>query len=424
MSEFAFPSQFTINEMTIDDEDISAIFTGLEIFENIFIPAVSGSITFLDTDGAGFVENYDIEFNERFKFSITSATDETIEFDGFLNGLRAETTKGNKKVYTADFSTKELRENEKKFICKKFDETPEAVVSTMINEIGGQLNSSVGSQGQSMTFVASRWKPLKVINYVLQRGVAGDSRATNKQSGIPQDEKAAGESGFLCWQTIGVDNEYRFCSVSELMEGAYDTHEDFQNRLANRGVPMDEAQKMIVDFNFKQCGDIQTKMRSGAFHSILVSFDLDTGMYKEYVYDGREGDTMSEKQKLIADRPTRVLMKPFQNEKFSNDCSKSAPNSGDQSRLAMLQGIGRQNTFNDQTGNVTLYPNFGFHAGDIFDCKINKIDSGDSDGTENTKHSGKYVIKQVGHHFSMEGHAHTRITTIRSSKQQDETTSN
>ncbi len=425
MSEFSYPSQFSIDEISIDGEDITAIFSNIEIFENIFIPAVSGSITFLDTDGGGFVEEQEIEFNEPFKFSITSSADETLEFEGFLNGLRAESTKAGKKVYTADFSTKELRENEKKFICKKFEETPSGVISTMIQEIGGQLNSSVGSEGQSMTFVASRWKPLKVINYVLQRGTTGDSQATNKQTGQPSEEKAQGQSGFLCWQTIGVGNEYRFCSVSELLDGAYDTHEDFETKIANRELSMEDANKIIVDYDFKQCGDIQTKMRSGAFHSTLISFDLDTGSYSEYIYDGRDGDTMTEKQKKIADKPTRIMMKPFTNEKFSNECSKSSPNTGDQSRLSMLQGVGRQNTFNDQTGHCTLYPHFNIHAGDIFDCKINKIQVGDeTNSPENTKHSGKYVVKQVGHHFNAEGMAYTRITTIRASNQKDEASSN
>ena len=70
MSNFGFPTQYRMKELMIDGEDISALFANLEIFENIFIPAVSGSVTFLDLDGAGFVEEYEIEFNEPFSFSI------------------------------------------------------------------------------------------------------------------------------------------------------------------------------------------------------------------------------------------------------------------------------------------------------------------------------------------------------------------
>lgn len=422
MSEqFQYPTQFEIGEVSIGGEDISALFLNVDIFENIFIPAVSGSITFMDVDGAGFVEDNQIEFNEPIKLSFTSANDKTFEFEGVLNGLQSEATKQGKKVYTVDFCTKELRANEMKFICKRFEETPRAVVEKMVQEVEGTLNSS-GAQGQKMEFVASRWKPLKVINYVLQRGVSGDSSVTSSESGRPTKETASGTSGFLCWQTLGENNEFRFCTVDELLDGAFETHEDFEQKLANINQSMDESMKSIVDFDFQTCGDIQTKMRSGAFHSILVSFDLDTGEYKEVIYDGREGDTMSEKQKEIVTKPTRVIMKPFQNEKFSQKCSKSAANTGDQSRLSMAQGIGRQNTFNDQTGHVTLYPNFQMKAGDLITLKINKIESSDSDGSENRKHSGKYVIKQVGHHFNSSGEAYTRITTLRSSKEVDEMT--
>ena len=52
MSNFGFPTQFRMKELMIDGEDISALFAKLEIFENIFIPAVSGSVSFLDLVGS------------------------------------------------------------------------------------------------------------------------------------------------------------------------------------------------------------------------------------------------------------------------------------------------------------------------------------------------------------------------------------
>ena len=41
------------------------------------------------------------------------------------------------------------------------------------------------------------------------------------------------------------------------------------------------------------------------------------------------------------------------------------------------------------------------------------------------KHSGKYICSEVAHHFSsVTSHAYTRVSVIRSTKQQDDSSSN
>ena len=68
MSNFTYPTQFKMNYLKVDGVDIMGLFLSLEIFENIFIPAVSGSLQFMDTDGGGFVDDNQIEFNEEIEF--------------------------------------------------------------------------------------------------------------------------------------------------------------------------------------------------------------------------------------------------------------------------------------------------------------------------------------------------------------------
>ena len=51
----------------------------------------------------------------------------------------------------------------------------------------------------------------------------------------------------------------------------------------------------VISYDFKVMGDMQTKLRSGAFKSTVISFDIDKGHYKEYTYENTEG--MTEKQK-------------------------------------------------------------------------------------------------------------------------------
>lgn len=422
MSNFTYPTQFKMNYLKVDGVDIMGLFLSLEIFENIFIPAVSGSLQFMDTDGGGFVDDNQIEFNEEIEFSIMNATEETMVFKGVLNGVASEMSNKNQKIYTVDFITKEMRKNDMTFVSEKIQDTPQNVVIDMVERMEGKLNTT-GSDGKKMEFVAGRWKPLHIIKHVLTHGVSNNSDATN--SGKNTDETARGTTGFLCWQTIGTQNEYRFCTVDELLEGSFEEHGKYKMQMNMRGDGIEHGKMSILEYNFKDMGDIQTKMKSGAFRCQLVSFDMDTGLYKEYEYDGSQEDNiMTDKQKEIVTGPTRIMMVPFTNDRFSKDCQASPDNTGDQSREYIAQNNARQNTFNDQTGNFTLYPQFKIHAGDIIDVKINKIKSGENkNGTEeNQKHSGKYVVKQVGHHFTVDNRAYTKVTTIRSTFQQDKQT--
>ena len=417
-----FPTQFKIDNITIGETDIMGLYSSIELYENIFIPLVTGSIYFVDADSSGFVDENKIEFNENFKFTIVNARDERMNFVGVLNGLAGIQTKGNKKHYKVDFVSKEMRENDQIFVSKKLKGTPVDLMQEMIEEIKGEIDE-VSSPGKQMEFNAGRWKPLHVVKYILSRGVSDNAKATNKEK--QREEKAQGTSGFLCWQVIGDgSNKYRITTVDKLIKGAFGTHETFNFELGMRGGDNEEDMQKIVEYDFNEMGDIQTKMKSGAFRSTVVSFDMDTGLYKEYEFDGSEEENlMTDKQKEIVKKPTRIMCKPYSNDLFGKGCQKEADNTGDQSREYLAQGISRQNTFNDQTGYVTLYPQFKIHAGDLIQLKINKVLTGDTKGnSENEKHSGKYVVKQIGHHFSADGRAYSKITTIRSSIQADKQT--
>ena len=62
-------------------------------------------------------------------------------------------------------------------------------------------------------------------------------------------------------------------------------------------------------------------------------------------------------------------------------------------------------------------------AGDRFNCKLNKIKGERSQGDPDKKHSGRYIVQAVGHHIYADGKAYTRIKTIRSTIQQNESSS-
>ena len=424
MSDITRPQQFQMSEVMIDGKNVKGIYKSIEIFENIYLSAVTGSISILDTDGGGFIEDNEIEFNEDFSFTATgSGENNEIKFKGVLNGLRSEMTKDSKRLYIIDFTTQELRNNEQSFISKKFDnESPEDIIKYCLETKCEAKNVDIkGIQGKPMQLVGSRRKPFWIIKYVLTHGVikseAGDGQSTQKKG-----KELKGDTGFLCWQVMDESggNSYRGTSLKDLRGGnSYETHEGYGNTLMNKSKSMDEMRKNIVDFNFQTMGDVQSKMRSGGLCSKHVSFDMDTGQYKEFTH--RAEDQMTEKQKKIFKKPSRVMMQMYVNEGQQAGCSKAQANKNDQSRDYVTQNNASQNAFNDQSGTITLYNSFGIHAGDTIDVKMNKVKSSESNGMKHKKHSGKYVVKQVCHSLTSGGEeGYTSLTLLRSTNSEEQ----
>lgn len=423
-SDFSNPTQFKVDTFEIDGVDVVGLFMTLSIYENIFSPVITGNITIFDTDGSGFVEDNEIEFLEEFKFSFKNAKEETIEFEGVLNGLTNKIIKDSKKVYNVDFTSKSVRQNESKFITKAYkSKKPEEIVREMITVVKGQEDKIDGT-GLPMTFSAARKRPTEVIKYVLTHGVTSgqDSPSTQEQEGS-QEGETKGTTGFLCWETL---DGYRFADVQSLRKGESGGTDagEFRYQLQNKNLSMDEVMKGVIDYDFKRIGDFQSKLRSGAFKNTVITFDVDKGEYVELEY--KDDKNMSEKQKKAledaGDTPTRVMTRMFSNERFENSCEKAQKEKWDQSKQFLAQNQVSQNTFDDQCGTFTLPPQLTVRAGDSMKIRIPKVESEKGQGLDE-KHSGKYIIRQVGHHFFADGRAYTKLTTIRSTTQQDDKTS-
>ncbi len=421
-SNFGNPTQFEITSITIDGENVAGIFFSISVFEDIYRPCVTGNIILMDSDGStdegSFIEKNEIEFIEPIEFEFKNASGNTLKFEGVLNGLRNEYIKSGLKYYTVDFTSNAVRANEQKFVVKSFRDTaPEQIVAEMVELVGGQLDSN--TSGKPMQYIGSRKRPLDIVKYVCTHGLSQDTEATEQEDTL--EEEAKGSTGFLCWETL---EGFNFESINDILKGTVGTqHTGYKTILANSGVGMSELMKSIVKVDFNQIGDFQTKLRSGAFGGKNISFDMDSGVYKEYKFYNK--DSMTEKQKKAFPEGSfsRFFSKPNDNQKFTNECERAQPLHGDQSRAYLNQNAGRQNTFSDQSGYFTLYPTFSMKAGDSFECQLNKIKGEKSQGDPDKKHSGKYVIQAVGHHLFSDGKAYTRIKTIRSTVQQDDTSS-
>ena len=414
--DFDLPTQYKLDKIDIDGKDVRSLFVKFALYENIYIPAITGNIQLLDTDGAGFIEENEIEFVEDLEVSFTNSLGDVLQFKGKLNGLKGEMVKESKRLYSIDFASKHARKNESTFVTKRFKNVnPEDVVEEMLKDKIGADKIDIKAQGTPMNFLGSRRKPFDVIKYVLTHGVTTNSKYSEGQD---KEGKAEGTTGFLCWETL---KGYRFASIDQLIKGeAGEQHEGFKKQLQNNNLPMDKVMKGVIDYHFPRIGNLQDKLRSGALNNTGVYLDLDKGEYKEINYFDQEN--MTEKEKEIATSFTRVMWKPISNERHNNECEKAQADTGDQTKKQLQQNVARQNTFDDQQGEFTLPPRFDINAGDTIEFKLGRVESKREAGYDE-KHSGTYCIKSLAHHIFGKGEAYTKIATVRTNKQQDDASS-
>lgn len=423
-SDFGYPTQYQTQEIEIDGVSVIGLFLSLSIYENIFSPVITGNIQIFETDSAKFVEDNNIEFIEEIKFSFKNANDDLLEFEGHLNGLTNKMIKDSKKIYNIDFTSKAVRKNEANFISKSYrDERPESIVREMMETLEGEEDKFDG-KGLPMSFTSSRRRPTDVIRYVLTHGItSGQDKPSTSESEGSQEGETKGTTGFLFWETL---DGYRFTDVQSLRKGESGGNDagEFRYQLQNKSLSMEESMVGVIDYDFKRIGDFQSKLRSGAFKNKVITFDVDTGNYIEFDYNDDKNMTEKQKEALkeAGDEASRVMCRIFSNERLENSCEIAQKEKHDQSKQFLAQNQVSQNTFDDQCGSFTLPPQFTVRAGDSMKIRIPKVESEKGQGIDE-KHSGKYIIRQVGHHVFADGRAFTKLTTIRSTVQQDDKTS-
>lgn len=415
---FSLSTQYEIGLIEIDGIDIVGFFEQIQVHEHLYSPVITGTIVMLDTTAGAFIEKNDIEGNEDIQFEFKSAKDETLKFKGKLNGLRNKVADTNRIMYTFDFTSEQVRKNEASFCPKAYkNQSPESIVQEIVErKLEGTIEKFTG-RGRPMTFIGGNKRPVEIIKYVVKHGISQEGQS----SSTPDREKrgeVSGTTGFLCWQTL---DGYRFASVDDVLNArGGDDKGEYTYRIQNASLTLQESTESIIMYDFKQMGDFQSKLRSGAFKHKQVNFNMDTGEYSEKNYDGSK--LMSPKQQAQVDGKTRIVSTTTSNERHELSCQTAQEYQWDQTNLALSQNIARQNTFDDQHGDFTLSAQFTIKAGDFFEAKIPKFKNEGDSGYEKVT-SGRYIVKAVTHHINSNGAAYTKVTTVRSTKQQDDNTS-
>ena len=172
-------------------------------------------------------------------------------------------------------------------------------------------------------------------------------------------------------------------------------------------------------------GDFQARERAGAWRTLNIYMDMDTGKYMELLMNADGMYTAKQDDAMMGVDYTSINWKMVSNQVFydtAQSCKPAGDDVNDQTRRYLAQNQVNQNTFDDQTGQFILSPQFEMHAGDTFTARIPKVES-EGSGGEDEMTTGRYVAKQVAHHIGADDTAYTKVASVRTTIQRDDASS-
>jgi len=410
MAEYNTPSGFSIKDVIVDGNSIKTMCAHIAIFENIYTPSISCSVVVGDTHAINWLENYNVQGGEDVEITLEDSFNNSMKFVGYLNGVRNRVASQSQFAYTLDIMDKGVKYNEQNFITKRFKfATPEDVVIDCLRKIKEHKIDFIDMGGVPMNFIASRWKPFQTIEYALIHGL-------RNSSGTGEGE---GSGGFFFWAT---HKGYRGCPISFITNGKVGKdHGRYYYRLAKvDDTSFEEKQKSILSYSFVKLGDMFEKLRMGSYSNTQIVFNVDTGEYKEIKYT--DDSQISKKHKDWFEGSTRYFTTVYANERFNDACKTAPTDQYDHSTKTLQQGIVSNGLFHDKVGEILIPLNFAISAGDRLELVFPKTKQ-EGYATEDSKFSGNYSVVAVGHHVAITGEAYSKLSILRSEKQQDAKTS-
>ena len=299
-------------------------------------------------------------------------------------------SESQRESFMLNLVSREAISNETTRVFKKYSAKISTSVETILKDVLATETDryEVDDTSNDYQFIGNLRKPFTILVWLASKSVLDKSGDTT--------------AGFLFYQT---QDGFRFKSIdnltkqkskatytyTEINESSTETNNDF--RILNYGV--DKNQNLLE------------KLRLGTYSSVRVTFDPYNFECKQaqFKFDESGIDKLGNKvelpqisedsEKTLSDIPSRVFSQVVDRGTFEPDVSttENADPTKYQAQSAM-----RYNVMVTQLLSIIVPCNTDLRAGDIITCKFPKISREDSERFD-SETSGKYIIKELCHHF-------------------------
>lgn len=401
-----FPGQVIVDEISITTsngfvQNITNQVAGVQIFEDMFSPFITGNLVILDAlDIKGLFPFVGEEFvTLKIRTPSFTGSNRVINSKFYIYKHTDEAQVNNAtKAYRLHFISIEAIVDLNKKMSIGFEGAPSSIVESILTKPFGlqtDKNINVEPTPNGIKFVSNFWNPIKAIKYVCERSI-----------------NAAGSPSYLFFENR---NGLNFISLDTLYKAPV-MHSFFSDNLkrafredGSNWSNVEEQYKNILQINIPEGFDYMNMISSGAFASKQISFDTVSKKYNVRNYDMISAfpkeyhmnpySIASDSSIRRASSMIEYVPKMFGNFNNFGDVSSSKYSLQRNSIIKRLDNnrlevtvYGRTDYTVGQKVNVTLYKDQPIYSTESNDDILDRLNS------------GNYIITAINHIISRANH--------------------
>jgi hypothetical protein len=451
-----YASSFQIKSVVIyrvksnQSYDITDLVQRFDYFESITSPVISGTLVMVDS-GANLISSLPIQGTERIQVSLIGPDNQQYDYDMRVYKIGSRFGAERFQTYTLGLISTEGLLNEGIRVTKTLKGRPNTIVKTLLKDyLKTDKNLEEETTKFNIIFNPGKKSPFSIINSIQSKSVANSSTSKvteNKESKTTTSSNQSvsalkpvdssdyssvdGSAGYFFFEN---KDGYVFKSIDTLCAGVNSAGTYFQEPIDVNSPP----DRKILSIDFLNEIDVLSKLRTGAFSSVICYYNFSTGAYEEYVYSlDKSYQSMkhlgSQKglpygQKELSKYPTRVMSMILDHETWydgekvaspeEKDGGNGATQFPDYQKFYMAQSISRLNSLTNQKVQIKLNGAPAIKVGDVIDIMIpNQVTQQQKIVQKyDPEHSGTYLISEVNHVFNpKQRRCFTFLTLIRDS---------
>jgi hypothetical protein len=413
--------------------DIAAGSIIVDYYEDIFSPTITAKIRVVNTgntiapannpDGErqSIYNGLPLRGGERVSMKIAgnSSTNPGLDFSKnpndylYVSSITDVISETNKESFTLNLVSREAITNETTRVMGKFPTglpIDQSVTKILKENLKANKIGTIDQTSNKYGFIGNMKKPFTVLIWLASKGVPVTS--------------GDGTAGFVFYQT---QDGFQFRGIDNLiLQQAKASYEYSQARVGydNEDNKVNNNFKILNYITDKNQNLIE-KLKLGTYASHRMFFNplnfsfskYEEGLFKLKDYSGKVKNLgsdlklpkVSEGSDLtLGDVPTRIITAVLDIGTMEKDASREL---NSDPKLYQSQSLMRYNILFTQTLSVMVPSNTNLRAGDVIECKFQKISKSDAKEYD-SETSGLYMIKELCHHFDAQN-SYTSLKLVR-----------
>ncbi len=409
-SEAANVSKLTINGNSGGKSvDLRGGFVQLTYTESIMSDTITAKFTFIDSgasiDGKSVRDGLPLVKEERVELEMEDNSKNKIAVTLYVNDFNPIANKTQKSMLTLDLVSKEFIMNEKVRVKERYDGKPSDHIQKIVTDVlESDKSIDIEQTVNNLNFIPNNKKPFYIISNLCKKSVSSENQTLGSTAGYFFYETSEG---------------FFFKSIDGLLDQEPKA-KTIYNETPDTGagnVPEGKDFK-TMQYNKKDNGSVQEKMKMGALTTRQVIFDPFTCYYE--VINPKTDDT--EGSLKTAGRDGLPLSKTLRNPEFdktgknedytrttyrlldkgtlpTGDSKQQIDKSGEENFKGAdieNQSIMRYNQFFSSQADIVIPGNFALHAGDMIHLDVPGLSDKKTENPDD-QDGGLYIITDICH---------------------------